>query len=131
MRAYSMDLRERALLDSDAGMKAADTAVIIRVDSKTGALGERRMTLHNPRPRLSFPHGSGILSDGRHLAIANYGDDKVTIYAIRLDAGIAGRSVEFSSEAASLMLDGLKERAKGFHDQRPAGRRGDDHLEMA
>ena len=23
MRAYSMDLRERALLDSDAGMKAA------------------------------------------------------------------------------------------------------------
>ena len=27
MRAYSMDLRERALLDSDAGMKAADVAV--------------------------------------------------------------------------------------------------------
>ena len=26
MRAYSMDLRERALLDSDAGMKAADGA---------------------------------------------------------------------------------------------------------
>ena len=26
MRAYSMDLRERALLDSDAGMKAADVA---------------------------------------------------------------------------------------------------------
>ena len=24
MQAYSMDLRERALLDSDAGMKAAD-----------------------------------------------------------------------------------------------------------
>ncbi len=27
MQAYSMDLRERALLDSDAGMKAADVAV--------------------------------------------------------------------------------------------------------
>ena len=26
MRAYSMDLRERVLLDSDAGMKAADVA---------------------------------------------------------------------------------------------------------
>ncbi len=26
MQAYSMDLRERALLDSDAGMKAADVA---------------------------------------------------------------------------------------------------------
>ena len=31
MRAYSMDLRERALLDSDAGMKAADIAAKYRV----------------------------------------------------------------------------------------------------
>ena len=31
MQAYSMDLRERALLDSDAGMKAADVAVKYRV----------------------------------------------------------------------------------------------------
>ena len=31
MRAYSMDLRERALLDSDAGMKAADVAAKYRV----------------------------------------------------------------------------------------------------
>ena len=30
MRAYSMDLRERALLDSDAGMKAADVAAKYR-----------------------------------------------------------------------------------------------------
>ena len=30
MQAYSMDLRERALLDSDAGMKAADVAVKYR-----------------------------------------------------------------------------------------------------
>ena len=31
MRAYSMDLRERVLLDSDAGMKAADVAAKYRV----------------------------------------------------------------------------------------------------
>ena len=31
MRAYSMDLRERALLDSDAGMKAAEVAAKYRV----------------------------------------------------------------------------------------------------
>ena len=31
MRAYSMDLRKRALLDSDAGMKAADVAAKYRV----------------------------------------------------------------------------------------------------
>ena len=29
MRAYSMDLRERALLDSDAGMKAAECPGIL------------------------------------------------------------------------------------------------------
>ena len=32
MRAYSMDLRERALLDSDAGMKAADGDVPVAVE---------------------------------------------------------------------------------------------------
>ena len=30
MRAYSMDLRERVLLDSDAGMKAADVTAVRR-----------------------------------------------------------------------------------------------------
>ena len=42
MRAYSMDLRERALLDSDAGMKAADVAAKYRVS----AYGAKK------RPRL-------------------------------------------------------------------------------
>ena len=36
MRAYSMDLRERALLDSDAGMKAADVAAKYRVGRSWG-----------------------------------------------------------------------------------------------
>ena len=37
MRAYSMDLRERALLDSDAGMKAAEVAAKYRVSGSWGA----------------------------------------------------------------------------------------------
>ena len=42
MRAYSMDLRERALLDSDAGMKAADVAAKYRVSgSWVGACAAR------------------------------------------------------------------------------------------
>ena len=40
MRAYSMDLRERALLDSDAGMKAADVAAKYRVSRVVGAATE-------------------------------------------------------------------------------------------
>ena len=45
MRAYSMDLRERALLDSDAGMKAADVAEKYRVSgSWVRLLNGRRRT---------------------------------------------------------------------------------------
>ena len=40
MRAYSMDLRERVLLDSDAGMKAADVAAKYRVSGVVGAAVE-------------------------------------------------------------------------------------------
>ena len=48
MRAYSMDLRERALLDSDAGMKAADVAAKYRV---SGSWVRRlaRQPLRRPR----------------------------------------------------------------------------------
>ena len=42
MQAYSMDLRERALLDSDAGMKAADVAVKYRVSGSWVRLRKQR-----------------------------------------------------------------------------------------
>ena len=42
MRAYSMDLRERALLDSDAGMKAAAMAAKYRVSGSWGRLLKHR-----------------------------------------------------------------------------------------
>ena len=42
MQAYSMDLRERALLDSDTGMKAADVAVKYRVSGSWVRLLKQR-----------------------------------------------------------------------------------------
>ena len=57
MRAYSMDLRERALLDSDAGMKAADVAAKYRVSgSWCPAVCRTRGYCHHPQrhaPRLA------------------------------------------------------------------------------
>ena len=45
MRAYSMDLRERVLLDSDAGMKAADVAAKYRVSGSWVRLLKQRRVL--------------------------------------------------------------------------------------
>lgn len=58
-----------------------DTAEIVAVDRETGKLRGRRVTLANPQARLSFPHGAAVSRDGAYLAIASYGDDKVTVYA--------------------------------------------------
>ena len=53
MRAYSMDLRERALLDSDAGMKAADVAAKYRVSgSWVRLLQQRRRETGEVAPRV-------------------------------------------------------------------------------
>ena len=53
MRAYSMDLRERVLLDSDAGMKAADVAAKSRVSgSWVRLLKQRRRETGEVAPRV-------------------------------------------------------------------------------
>ena len=53
MRAYSMDLRARALLDSDAGMKAADVAAKYRVSgSWVRRLKQRRRDTGEVAPRV-------------------------------------------------------------------------------
>ena len=53
MRASSMDLRERALLDSDAGMKAADVAAKYRVSgSWVRLLKQRRRETGEVAPRV-------------------------------------------------------------------------------
>ncbi len=59
MRAYSMDLRARALLDSDAGMKAADVAEKYHVSgSWVRLLKQRRRETGEvaPRPQRYGPH---------------------------------------------------------------------------
>ena len=56
MRASSMDLRERALLDSDAGMKAADVAAQYRVSgSWVRLLKQRRRDTGEGRGGASRP----------------------------------------------------------------------------
>ena len=58
MQAYSMDLRERALLDSDAGMKAADVAVKYRVSgSWVRLLKQRRRETGEVAPRVQRETG--------------------------------------------------------------------------
>ena len=53
MQAYSMDLRERALLASDAGMKAADVSVKYRVSgSWVRLLKQRRRETGEVAPRV-------------------------------------------------------------------------------
>ena len=53
MRAYSIDLRERALLDSDAGMTAADVAAKYRVSgSWVRLLKQRRRETGEVAPRV-------------------------------------------------------------------------------
>src|SRR5207244_5451832 len=62
MRAYSLDLRERALLDSDAGMKAADVAAKYRVSgSWVRLLKQRRRETGEVAPRAQR-HGRGTPS---------------------------------------------------------------------
>ena len=63
------------------GSKAADMAILVPFEEKSGALCEGVITIGSRGAQLSFPHGIGISEDGRYLAIANYGDDKLAIYA--------------------------------------------------
>ena len=67
MRAYSMDLRERALLDSDAGMKAADVAAKYRVSgSWVRLLKQRRRETGEVAPRVQRHGRHGMLEPHLH-----------------------------------------------------------------
>ncbi|NNL68248.1 MAG: hypothetical protein HKP30_18510 [Myxococcales bacterium] len=63
--------------------QASDVVTLLAVDPETGAIQRPATTLRNPRARLSFPHGLGISPDGRFLAVSNYGDDTIAIFAVR------------------------------------------------
>ena len=67
MRASSMDLRERALLDSDAGMKAADVAAKYRVSgSWVRLLKQRRGETGEIAPRVQRHGRRGMLEPHLH-----------------------------------------------------------------
>ncbi len=71
MRAYSMDLRERALLDSDAGMKAADMAAKYRVSgSWVRLLKQRRRDTGEVAPRVQRQGRRGMLEPHLHTLAA-------------------------------------------------------------
>ena len=71
MRAYSMDLRERALLDSDAGMKAADVAANYRVSgSWVRLLKQRRRDTGEVAPRVQRQGRRGMLEPHLHTLAA-------------------------------------------------------------
>ena len=71
MRAYSMVLRERALLDSDAGMKAADVAAKYRVSgSWVRLLKQRRRETGEVAPRVQRHGRRGMLEPHRHTLAA-------------------------------------------------------------
>ncbi|MEI8125024.1 MAG: beta-propeller fold lactonase family protein [Parachlamydiaceae bacterium] len=59
-----------------------DTVTVHAFDPMTGQIGESRILLQNPEAQLSFPHGLSISPDGKYLAVTNYGDDTVKIYAL-------------------------------------------------
>ena len=67
MRAYSMDLRERVLLDSDPGMKAADVAAKYRVSgSWVRLLKQRRRDTGAVAPRVQRQGRRGMLAPHLH-----------------------------------------------------------------
>ena len=71
MRASSMDLRERALLDSDTGMKAADVATKYRVSgSWVRLLKQRRRDTGEVAPRVQRQGRRGILEPHLHTLAA-------------------------------------------------------------
>ena len=71
MRASSMDLRERALLDSDAGMKAADVAAKYRVSgSWVRLLKQRRRDTGEVAPRVERQGRRGMLEPHLHTLAA-------------------------------------------------------------
>ena len=70
MRAYSMDLRERARLDSDAGMKAADVAAKYRVSgSWVRLLKQRRRETGEGAPRVQR-HGRRCMREPHRHTLA-------------------------------------------------------------
>ena len=102
MRAYSMDLRERVLHDSDAGMQAAAVASKYRVSAswvrrlkqrrrETGEVAPRQQRYGRHPVLASQPHARGIdpREDGDYEA-AEAGTDRCSVRGREATAQQAG-----------------------------------------
>ena len=102
MRAYSMDLRERALLDSDAGMTAADVAAKYRVSgSWVRLLKQRRRETGEVAPRVQRQGRRGMLEPHLHTL--------ADLIAAHPDRTLAERKDALATPAS--VPDGLARRA--------------------
>jgi 6-phosphogluconolactonase (cycloisomerase 2 family) len=63
--------------------QATDKITFIAFDKTTGQIGKKLGSIQNPEAKLSFPHGISLSSDGKYLAVTNYGDDKFSIYDLK------------------------------------------------
>ena len=120
MRAYSMDLRERVLLDSDAGMKAADVAAKYRVSgSWVRLLKQRRRDTGEVAPRVQRQGRRGMLEPHLHtvadLIAAHPAPTWDVAHLVFLD--------ETGSTTNLLRRYGRAPRGARVHDHAPCGRR--------
>ena len=118
MRAYSMDLRERALLDSDAGMKAADVAAKYRVSgSWVRLLKQRRRETGEVAPRVQRQGRRGMLEPPLHTVAAQMAAHPDRTLAERKDALATPASVPTVWRAVRAL--GLTVKKKSSRSARP------------
>ena len=100
MQAYSMDLRERGLLDSDAGMKAADVPVKYRV---TGSwvllLKQRRRETGEVAPRVQRCTGGAGRLSATYVTLADAGRGATGSHRSRFD-GRSRHAGQFGDDLA-------------------------------
>lgn len=69
---------DRFVLVSNQG---GDTISLHGFDPQSGRLSPQATMALDAASGLNFPHGFAISPDGKFLAVSNYGDDKIAIYA--------------------------------------------------
>lgn len=60
-----------------------DTVLFYSFDKANSRIHPDYFAFTNPEAQLYFPHGLALSSDDEYLAVSNYGDDKVTVYAMK------------------------------------------------
>ena len=123
MRAYSMDLRERALLDSDAGMKAADVAAKYRVSgSWVRLLKQRPRETGEVAPRVQRHGRRCMLEPHLHTLAALIAAHPDRTLAELKDALATPASVPTVWRAVRALGLTVKKNGPRVHDHAPCGR---------